>query len=1007
MAVFKCKICGGGLNISPGMTVCECEYCGIKQTVPDVAGKDIRSSFNRAGMLRIRGEFDKAEALYAKLARSCPAESEARWGLLLCRYGVEYAQDSKTLEYSPLCHIPSTESVKESSLFKQVMENAAAAQRGIYIEEADRIEKSRKEIINKASKEKPADVYICCMGDDKTACGIAEKIYARLSEKNLRVFYGIRSLKGKTGADREAALYSAVNSAGIMLVLGSEPEYFYDAGVTNEWMRFLKLTKSDSTKILVPCFGDMDVYDMPQELTCLNFRSMNREDFVSSVVNDIVSGSMQNKKPSTEKPVQPDIPEKLSEAITNDAGGKEENGAGSSRGVASGFAESAEASETEKPSAEALLKRAFIFIEDRNWQSAEEYGNKVLDLEPENAQAYLIRLMAEKRVSVRSKLKYGGEPLEENINFKRIMRFGDEALKKEMQEYADNVRKNSGPVNPAYAQAMELINLHNTENEDMVVEREDVIRARQLLSTIPDYRDSAEYIKACDERIKEIDYQRAVAGFGVGNATEAWLEGNRKAFIALGDYRDSAEYAVMCEERIKTSRYDEAFKLYDYAEKNVRLNQHITPAILKQCIDDLENAKKLFSSVEDYKESKEYLKKLNVLLEDAREAYTRISHETIEKKGKAARRRRIILTAAAVVSAVAIIAAGTFATVFYFIPEGKYNDAVSKYDSRNYAQAAEIFSELGDYKDSYVKKANSLALLAFSELSDEQKLALLKASKNIASLQIFSTDPAMIGVKSDGTAIVIGMSTDMKNSIADWSGIVAVSARNKHIVGLKRDGSVVAAGNNDYGQCDVSSWINMAEVSAGAYHTVGLTSAGTVNAVGSKSYGQLEISGWSNITAVSAGDDYTAGLVKDGTVKVTRITGPDDVEQFDVSDWTDVVQISAGDNHLVGLKNDGTVYAVGDSGAGQCDVDDWRGIVAVSAGNTHTVGLRADGTVVAVGNNYSGKCNVEDWKDIVAVSAGYEYTLGLRKDGTVVLAGNAGSVKAEIEALALKTGINK
>ena len=27
MAVFKCKMCGGGLNVTEGMTVCECEYC--------------------------------------------------------------------------------------------------------------------------------------------------------------------------------------------------------------------------------------------------------------------------------------------------------------------------------------------------------------------------------------------------------------------------------------------------------------------------------------------------------------------------------------------------------------------------------------------------------------------------------------------------------------------------------------------------------------------------------------------------------------------------------------------------------------------------------------------------------------------------------------------------------------------------------------------------------------------------------------------------------------------
>ena len=34
MAILKCKMCGGDLNIQDGMTVAECEYCGTKQTVP-------------------------------------------------------------------------------------------------------------------------------------------------------------------------------------------------------------------------------------------------------------------------------------------------------------------------------------------------------------------------------------------------------------------------------------------------------------------------------------------------------------------------------------------------------------------------------------------------------------------------------------------------------------------------------------------------------------------------------------------------------------------------------------------------------------------------------------------------------------------------------------------------------------------------------------------------------------------------------------------------------------
>ena len=34
MSAFKCKMCGGALEIRQGDTVVECEYCGAKQTLP-------------------------------------------------------------------------------------------------------------------------------------------------------------------------------------------------------------------------------------------------------------------------------------------------------------------------------------------------------------------------------------------------------------------------------------------------------------------------------------------------------------------------------------------------------------------------------------------------------------------------------------------------------------------------------------------------------------------------------------------------------------------------------------------------------------------------------------------------------------------------------------------------------------------------------------------------------------------------------------------------------------
>lgn len=41
------------------------------------------------------------------------------------------------------------------------------------------------------------------------------------------------------------------------------------------------------------------------------------------------------------------------------------------------------------PTIDALMKRAYLYLEDRNWQSAKSYFDRCLDMDPENAKAYV------------------------------------------------------------------------------------------------------------------------------------------------------------------------------------------------------------------------------------------------------------------------------------------------------------------------------------------------------------------------------------------------------------------------------------------------------------------------------------------------------------------------------------------------------------------------------------------------------------------------------------------
>ena len=45
MAVFKCKMCGGNLEVADNLGVATCEYCGTKQTLPKADDETITKEY--------------------------------------------------------------------------------------------------------------------------------------------------------------------------------------------------------------------------------------------------------------------------------------------------------------------------------------------------------------------------------------------------------------------------------------------------------------------------------------------------------------------------------------------------------------------------------------------------------------------------------------------------------------------------------------------------------------------------------------------------------------------------------------------------------------------------------------------------------------------------------------------------------------------------------------------------------------------------------------------------
>ena len=304
-AIIRCKMCGGDLELTQGNSIATCEFCGTTQTVPNQDNEKKLALFARANQHRVDCEFDKAAGVYETIIADFPGEAEAYWGLVLCKYGIEYVDDPATGKKIPTCHRSSFDSVMDDKDFEQVMDTADSVARKVYREEARQIEEIRKGIIAVSAKEEPYDIFICYKetaadGQRTIDSVLAQDLYTALTEKGYRVFFSRISLEDKLGQEYEPYIFAALNSAKIMLAIGTDYEYYNAVWVKNEWSRYLKLIAKGEKKTLIPCYKDIDAYDMPKE-----FRTLQAQDLGKvGATQDLLRGieKVLNEKPQKAAP---------------------------------------------------------------------------------------------------------------------------------------------------------------------------------------------------------------------------------------------------------------------------------------------------------------------------------------------------------------------------------------------------------------------------------------------------------------------------------------------------------------------------------------------------------------------------------------------------------------------------------------------------------------------------------------------------------------------------------
>lgn len=514
MSVFKCKMCGGTIEFEQGATVGVCDSCGTKQTLPRLDDDRKANLYDRANHFRRNNDFDKAMSIYEQVLNEDNTDAEAYWSLVLCRYGIEYVEDPASRKRIPTVNRAQFTSIFADEDYKSALQYADGYQKTIYEDEAKAIDEIQKGILAISQKEEPFDVFICYKETDANGrrtqdSVLANDLYHQLTQEGFKVFFARITLEDKLGTAYEPYIFAALNSSKVMVVLGTKPEYFNAVWVKNEWSRYLALIKNGSKKMLIPAYRDMDPYDLPEEFSHLQAQDMSKLDFMQDLIRGI------------KKIIEADAPKQtVKETVIVGA-----NNAATTP----------------------LLERVSLFLEDGKWQDANIYCEKVLDIDPKNAEAYLGKLMVELQVRNRKQLADCAEPFDDRDNYSKVLRFGDEALEKEMRGYITHIneRNENTRLTGIYNSAKNAMSAANTESAFKT--------AADTFATIPGFKDADTLAEQCLEKAeicrKDAVYSTAKSKM-IGEKVASYEEAIN-VFRTISGWKDSDEQIYACQKKIE------------------------------------------------------------------------------------------------------------------------------------------------------------------------------------------------------------------------------------------------------------------------------------------------------------------------------------------------------------------------------------------------------------------------------------------------------------------------
>lgn len=271
---LKCYNCGGDVIVGDNPNIGICSNCFAEVPLP----KDLASlgqAYSHANALLSGSHFQEARDAFREILVRAPLESAACWGYAVSEYGIEFVQDPATAQLLPTLHRLSNERFSDYLYVKKAIEYAPDAYtQQFYTEQSKLIDSIQSHSLQISRKEDPYDIFICYKktetGEKRTADSrIAADLYKELVRRGYKTFFAEETLQ--VGEEYEPRIFAALNSAKILLAIGSRQEYYEAVWVKNEWSRYVDLIETEQakgtcTRLLIPVFYNISHGQIPAAL---------------------------------------------------------------------------------------------------------------------------------------------------------------------------------------------------------------------------------------------------------------------------------------------------------------------------------------------------------------------------------------------------------------------------------------------------------------------------------------------------------------------------------------------------------------------------------------------------------------------------------------------------------------------------------------------------------------------------------------------------------------------